>query len=444
MDRPNNPMVINTVLLFEAPLDWPTVREIHQTRLVDRFAPFRRRVVELPLLGPHWTEDTDFALEHHLHHLALPAPGDDRRLQELVADLMAAPLDRRRPLWHTYVVDGYGDGAAIISRVHHCVADGTALARVLLSLVDPDAADGVPATAGNGRDGTGMLPELARRSSRLPDAIAGAVRLATSPSAQRRLLGVLARDGGTALRLLLTPSDSESALKGDPGLSRRVAWTRPLPLAEIKRTARRHGATVNDVALAAVAGALRHYLQAREDAAADVQALVPVNLRSPTEPLPPGLGNRFGLVLLALPVGTSGALPRLELVHRRMQEIKASRDARVSYGLLSAAGHAPERLERMLIDLYSGKGSAVMTNVIGPQRRVRMAGSPVRAVLVWAPTSGHLGMSVSVFSYAERVTVGLMTDATRVPDPDAIVDGIERELESLASEPIAAAGSRGR
>ena len=131
MDRPTNLMVINSVMLFDQPVDWDRYRRITQRRLVDVYPRFRQRVVEsrLPLRPPTWEDDPDFRLEHHMHHRALPAPGDKAVLQELVGDLMTMPLDRNRPLWHTYMVDGFGTGAAVINRMHHCIADGIALAK---------------------------------------------------------------------------------------------------------------------------------------------------------------------------------------------------------------------------------------------------------------------------------------------------------------------------
>ena len=233
------------------------------------------------------------------------------------------------------------------------------------------------------------------------------------------------------LRLLLTPADAATALKGDPGISRRVAWTSPIPLGEIKRIAHLHDATVNDVLLAAVSGALRHYLQERGGPIGEIQAMVPFNLRPLDEPVPRELGNRFGLVFLPLPVATSGSYRRLAEVQRRMGEIKHGRDGPVSYGLLSVTGLTPEPLERRIIDLFTAKGTAVMTNVPGPREPVYFAGTAVRRVLVWAPTSGHIGMSVSIFSYRGEVTVGLMVDAAMIPDPALILTNLEQEIELL-------------
>jgi diacylglycerol O-acyltransferase len=377
-----------------------------------------------------------------MHHLALPAPGDRGALQELVSDMMTTPLDRNRPLWHVYLVDGFGGGAAIISRMHHCIADGIALARIMLSLTDsePDAGIG-PAHDDRSAGGPeGGLAGAAHSTVRL---LAGAGRtgaaalrqgahLATSPAYAASLTGAIGRDTGTLLKLLLTPADAATAIKGDPGISRHVAWGKPLPLQKIKDIGHSHDATVNDVLLAAISGALRHYLQGRGGPVAEIQAMVPFNLRPLDQPVPRQLGNKFGLVFLPLPVGTSGSYRRHTEVHRRMTEIKDGRDGAVSYGLLSVTGLTPELVERRIIDLFSAKSTAVMTNVPGPSEPVYLAGTAVRTVLVWAPTSGHMGMSVSIFSYHGEVTVGLMVDAALIPDPEQIVIQLEREVETLA------------
>jgi diacylglycerol O-acyltransferase / wax synthase len=444
MDRPTNLMVINSVELFDEPPDWERVKQIIQSRLVDRYPRFRQRVVEsrLPLRAPRWEDDPDYALEHHVHHFALPAPGDRAALQELVGDLMTMPLDRNRPLWHTYLVDGFGEGAAIINRMHHCIADGIALARVMLSLTDShrDAGIAPPLAERPRAQSARFLPGLAGSTERM---LAGAghagfaavqqgAGLIASPSHAASLAGAIARDGATAARLLMTPADAASAIKGDPGISRRVAWGNPLSLEQVKEIAHSHDATVNDVLMAALSGGLRHYLRDRGAAAREIQAMVPFNLRPLDQPVPRDLGNRFGLVFLPLPVGVSGSYRRLTEVHKRMTEIKEGRDGPISYALLSATGLTPEPVERRIVDLFTGKGTAIVTNVPGPSEPVYLAGTPVRTVLVWAPTSGHIGMSVSIFSYRGEVTVGLMVDAALVPDPDHVVAQLELELEALA------------
>jgi diacylglycerol O-acyltransferase / wax synthase len=443
MDRPTNLMVINSVLLFDQPVDWVRLKQITQRRLVDRYPKFRQRVTEsrLPLLPPSWEDDPDFSIEHHMHHRALPAPGDRTALQELVSDLMMMPLDRNRPLWQIYMVDGLGPGAALISRIHHCIADGIALARVMLSLADSEPDAGIeplePAHPRSGSRGRAAVAAgsaidlLGGASSAAMTAVRQGAQIATSPSHAARLAGAVGRDAATTLRLLLTPADAATALKGDPGVSRRVAWSSPMSLQQIKHVAHAHNATVNDVLLAAVSGALRHYLQDHHSPVAEIQAMVPFNLRPLDQPVPRELGNKFGLVFLPLPVGTSGSYRRLVAVHERMHEIKQGRDGRVSYGLLSLTGITPEPVQRRIIDMFTAKGTAVMTNVPGPKEPIYLAGAPIRTVLVWAPTSGHIGMSVSIYSYRGEVTVGLMVDAVLIPDPDQIVMALERELDAL-------------
>ncbi len=445
MDRPTNLMVINAVLLFDEPLDSERLRRTIESRLVERYPRFRKRVVEsrLPLLAPSFEDDKDFALEHHIHHWALPAPGDDGALRELIGDMMTTPLDRSKPLWHVYVLDNYGSGCAVIVRMHHCIADGIALGRVMLSLTDSSRRAGIEGARSTGEavDGDGPLRsisrplmgavELGRRAGQT--IVKQGLDVAAHPRHAGELVGEIARDAATVVKLVMTPADQASAIKGEPGISRRVTWTDPLSLALVKRIARDHDATVNDVLLAAVSGALRHYLKARGGSAPEIQALVPFNLRPLDEPVPRELGNRFGLVFLPLPVGTSGSYRRLLAVHRRMDAIKSSREGPVSYGILEAIGMTPTGIERRVVDMFSGKGTAVMTNVPGPRKTIYLAGAPVRTVLFWGPTSGHVGMSVAIFSYRGEVTVGLMVDARLVPDPDRIIGRVEKELDALAA-----------
>jgi len=211
-----------------------------------------------------------------------------------------------------------------------------------------------------------------------------------------------------------------------------VSWSEPLSLAEVKQIAHSHKATVNDVLLAAVAGALRGYLVSRGQQPREIRAIVPYNLRPLDEPVPPELGNRFGLVFLALPVDRARRRERLAELKRRMDEIKRSPEGPVSYAVLESAGLAPAAVENLVVDLFSAKASAVMTNVPGPPKQVYLAGTPLRSVLVWAPTGGSVSTSVSIFSYRGGVTIGLLVHASLVPDPRSIVTRLHRELAAMA------------
>ena len=456
MDRPTNLMIINSVLLFDEGIDWPRVKEVVNERLVHRYPRFRQRAVESGGLrgGAFWEDDPYFDLDVHMHHIALPAPGDRAALQELVGDLMGEPLDRAKPLWHFYLIDGYGEGCVLYARMHHCIADGIALARVLLSLTDsePDAgiAPSVPVAPPGRRRLRSVVTRPAAGALHAGRVAVGALahegfEMLVHPSAEVSHLATVARADSKALaHVLLTPADAKTALKGELGVARHVAWSEPLSLDEVKSIAHANDATVNDVLVAAMTGALRQYLRRRESLVDEIRAFVPFNLRPLDHPLPASLGNKFGLVFLALPVGARTAAARLRQVKQRMDEIKSSPEGAIAYGMLELMGMTLAQVESAMIDLFSAKGTAVITNVPGPREPVYLAGSPVSAVAVWAPMSGSVSMSVSIFSYNGRVTVGVMADAGLVPDPQTMVDSFQGELDALARIHLPRPGSRRR
>jgi WS/DGAT/MGAT family acyltransferase len=417
MDRPTNLMIINSVLWCDEPIDWDRCRAAFRERVVERFDRFRQRPVETAT-GPHW-EDVEVDLRLHLHHVALPAPGDRRALQDFVSDRLPESLDRSRPLWEAYFIDSLGSGAAVLVRMHHSIADGISLARVMLELAD-GAADGPGFREPSGRSSLASAGHAAT-------AIVGAARH------PRRTAATFVEDAQTLAKLVLPGSDPRSAIKGEQRAAHHVAWSDPLDLWRVKRTARSLGVTINDVLVSAVAGALA----AHEELPPEVRALVPFNLRPLDEPLPRDLGNRFGLVLLPLPVGVADPVERTLEVKRRMDAIKHGHEGAITYGILEAMGHTPTFVESRLIDYFSGKGSMVLTNVPGPRRRLSLAGTPLSGVLVWAPCSGSVAMSVSIFSYAGKVTIGFLTDAGLVPDPGVLADGARAETLALGRVPQA-------
>jgi WS/DGAT/MGAT family acyltransferase len=414
-------MVIHVVLSFDTLVDWERVKEICRERLVERFPRFSQRVVEsrVPWRPVAWEDDPHFDLERHFHRLALPAPGDRAALQELVAGLMATPLDHDRPLWEMYLVEGYGPGCAIVSRVHHCIADGIGVARVLLSLTDDTPDDGVARAPVTHRHRAEPMHEVT------------APIVAAQPRQLRQRIRAAQGYARILAKSLLTGPDADTALKGVLGVAQRAASTRPISLADVKATGHATGSTVNDVVLSAVTGALRSYLGERDSAVAEIRAIVPFNLRPLSEPIPRRLGNKFGLTLLSLPLDLHDPQERLAEVHRRMAEIKNSPEAALSYGMLKVAGMMPLDIERAIIDVWTAKASAVITDVPGPPHLVYLAGTPVRGMLAWAPKSGSISMGVTIFSYNGEINVNLAADAGLIPDPERILERVEDELAEL-------------
>src|SRR6516164_4451500 len=437
MDRPTNLMVVNSVLWFNEPMDLERSREVVRERMVEAFPRFRQRVVE-PRAGlglPYWEDDPNFDLDRHLHHIALPAPGDSRALQELVGDMMSTPLDRSKPLWDIYMIDGYGAGSAQVSRIHHSIADGIALGRLLFSMTDerPDAGLG-SLVAGQSAHGpvNGLARPLAA-GARLVGAAAhdGLEVLAHPRSELSGLVGTTAKDSRALAKLLLTPSERENVLRGKLSARQTVTWSDRFALDEVKAICRATGTTVNDVLVAATTGALRRYLIDRHSLVDELRAMVPFNLRPLDQPLPRELGNRFGLVYLDLPVGIADPAERLAEVHRRMEAIKHSPEGGLSYAILEAVGRTPHQIEQSLLDVFTQKTSAVLSNTPGPREPVYFAGSKIAGVVPWVPAAGTIGMGIDMMSYNGGVTVSLQVDAALVPDPETIIADYEREVETL-------------
>jgi diacylglycerol O-acyltransferase / wax synthase len=455
MDRPTNPMVVNGLVVLGETPDPDAVAEVLERRLAARFPRFRQRIAEPLGRGPAFEDDPSFDVGDHLHRVVLPAPGDRGALQAMVSDLVTPPLDPGKPLWHVHLIEGYEGGAAMLWRIHHCIADGIALGRVMLSITDDDLGE-TPAPPPSPQ----AAPSALRRLAGAPRAAAAAIRdvgaaavhegmeSLAHPDHLRDLAGTALRDASTAATLLAGSADAPSELRAPLSGTRRVAWSAPVSLARIKEAAHRRRVTINDLLVTALAGALHAQLGSDGDAPEEIHAMVPVNLRSLDDPVPAELGNDFALILLELPVGAVAPAERLREVSSRMDAIKSTHEAPISFGILSAIGLTPPWVEDRLIGFFTDKASLVVTNVPGPRQRLHLAGAPVTGILVWAPCSGSLGMTVSIFSYDGEVTAGFMADTALVADPGRLVRAYESALHELlppsdgARSPSSAASSR--
>jgi len=225
--------------------------------------------------------------------------------------------------------------------------------------------------------------------------------------------------------------DPRTPLKGKLSGRKVVAWSRPVPLADVRAAKAAVGGTVNDVLLATIAGGLRRYLE-KKGALRDglsFRAVVPVSLRPLTEMS--HLGNQFGLVFLPLPVGIDGGRARLAALQRRMKSLKNSVEPMVVLYVLGLLGRVPKPLQSLVLRIFGTKGTAVLTSVPGPSRPLYVAGRAIDGFVFWVPQSGRLGVGISIMTYAGQVRVGVTADAGLVPDPEAIIAGFEEELAFL-------------
>lgn len=453
MDCASNLMLIVGVWVIKPGIRLPDLRQRIGERLL-RYPRFCQRVAR-DVTGMSWVPDADFDIDRHVVTETLarkPRGREQEALQDRVGELAMTPLDMRRPLWQFHLVEHYQGGSAMMVRIHHCIADGIALLAVTQSLVDggalpPDPTHGrtpdldrgvqdwladtfvkpftglaVKAIGSAGEGLAGALDLLADPRESVEKGLAGGAEVA-------RLAYQLMRD---ASALALMPDDSPTRLKGTPGSHKRVAWCDPIPLAEVRAVSKALNCSINDVLLSSVAGAIGGYLRAKGDAVEgkEIRAMVPINLRPMDEAYK--LGNRFGLAPVVLPIGLENPVERVYEVRRRMRELKGSLQPLLAFGLLAVAGLLVKPAQDAMLNLFSRKTTAVMTNVPGPREKLRLLGSTLEQSLFWVPQTGSVGLGVSILSYGGGVQFGVISDTQLCPDPQNIIKGFEPEFAKLS------------
>jgi WS/DGAT/MGAT family acyltransferase len=445
MDNDVNLMMIVGVWLLEPGIAYDALCERIAERLL-KYPRFRQKVTT-DALGASWVDDDDFDIHHHVVRETLPRKrGQSERdaLQARCGELATTPLDPARPLWQFHLIEHYGGGSALLVRIHHCIGDGISLTSVVMSITD----GGAPPpqrrrrSAQDGVEGgddwlartvirplTGMAVKAIDLSG---EGVSRSMDMLTQPQLNARDLGRAGlRLGADLAALALMDDDSPTLLKGKPVGRKRVAWGEPIALDEVKSIGKALGASINDVLLACVAGALGAYLreQGDEPAGKAIRAMVPVNLR----PLDQAhkLGNRFGLAPLVLPVGMANPVQRVFAVRAGMSELKGSYQPLLAFGVLAVAGLLNKAAQDALLELFAKKATAVMTNVPGPARPLKFCGSTLRQTMFWVPQSGNIGVGVSILSYAGGVQFALITDEKLCPEPQRIIDRFAPEFEAL-------------
>ena len=451
MDSPANLMMIVGVWVLQPGL----AREALAQRVSERLLPYRRfrQIAREDAAGAAWIDDADFDLARHVttHRLSRRrGQGEREALQARVGQLAVQPLDHRHPLWQFELIEGYAGGSALIARIHHCIADGIALIGVMMSLVDGGAAPAprarrakAPANGAEDWLADTLIRPLGDITARALEVAGGGAAKSFSLMAtpQQTLAGTVdqavelahvgAQLASDAAALALMPDDSPTRLKGTPGAVKRVAWCEPIPLDAVKAIGRAFDASVNDVLLSCVAGAIGQYLRGHGDdtTGQEIRAMVPINLRPMEDAWK--LGNRFGLVPLLLPIGLTNPVERLYAVRARMRGLKGSLQPLLTFALLSVAGLLIKPAQDALLNLFGRKTTAVMTNVPGPGKKLRFCGSTLEQTMFWVPQSGTVGLGVSVLSYGGGVQFGVIADTALCPDPQAIIDGFTPAFEQL-------------
>ncbi len=444
MEHPSNLMMIVGVMIFKKKVDL----KVLTTTVEQRFLPFKRfkqKAIQDPT-GAWWETDRKFDVTNHVKRAKLALakgnkPPGKLELEDFVSAMASTSLDFNKPLWQFQLID-YKGGSAIVSRIHHCYADGVALINVMMSLSGKTEAESLIKPKKDAPRPPGEMDFWKSVTKPVANVWASAFKLTRGiveqgleivkdPTSMREFASKGIELAEELRKIALMTPDSKTRFKGNLGRTKRVAWAEPLSLAEVKVIGKALGCSINDVLLATAAGALRDYLARKGDATEGIElrATVPVNLR-PLEKAGE-LGNQFGLVFVELPVGEEDPLLRVQKVRERMQTLKGSYQPVVAFVLLNAVGLGPKILQDQISGLIGKNATAVMTNVPGPQQPLFLAGREIDEIDFWVPQSGGIGMGVSILTYNGKVQFGIVTDSGLVPDPDNIINRFADEFEKL-------------
>lgn len=450
-----HPMHVGAVAIFEggglvAPdgaLDVAALKRVIAARLP--YLPrFRQRVRHVPFLGAVWVRDPRFRLEHHVHHVALPRPGSRAQLDELGGRIFAQRLDRARPLWEMWLVEGLEAGRfAIVIKAHHAMVDGIAAMAMLGALlsfgsapVPPELPPDEPVVEPEPREiarallaqRLERLQALRRRASSLADATERSRLSATLGGVVELVSGLLRRDH--AAPTALNPRRT--------GPYRVFSGVR-MPLEPLKEVRRAWGGTLNDVALSIAVGALARHLERRGQAprANDtLRALVPVSLRPKGTTV--SAGNDVAMLLAVLPVGERDVRARHDAVVRTTQHMKASSHEADAVELVENLGEmGPADLLGALFDaaLHLRPFEVVVTNVPGPPVDLFFGPARLAELLPLVPLFAGQSLAIAVATYAGSFFVGVNADPDAVPDLAFLL----RDVEASAEELVRAALGRG-
>ncbi len=406
-----------------------------------RIPRYRQRLETTPLFGqPVWVDDVHFNLAYHVRHTHLPKPGDERQLKRLVARVMSQHLDRRKPLWEMWVVEGLADGAfAIITKTHHCMIDGVGSVEltgvIMRPTPDADPALEAPPPRWLPRPvptpGELLFAELRHRAAAPLKACAAIARSIGDPRGAVAAVRDTTAGLAEAIGAGLTPA-SQTPFNVAIGPHRRFDWT-TVELAALKAVRPRFGATVNDVVLSVVAGALGRFLRRRgiDVDGLDFRAMVPVNVRDATNRRE--VGNRVAMIVVRLPLDERDPVRRLE---RTVESARHAKRSRQALGIRSIEELSDATFTSLMTDFgwvtaKTRPYNLIVTNVPGPSMAVYVAGARMTACYPLVPLFANQALGIALFSYDGRLYWGFNADWDAVPDLHDLVLAVDHELDVI-------------
>ncbi|MDG2334936.1 MAG: wax ester/triacylglycerol synthase family O-acyltransferase [Myxococcota bacterium] len=427
-ETPHAPLHVTAVGIYDAGdlstgeggVDFRMIKRSLEARL-HRIPRYRQKLMWVPFENRAvWVDDDHFNIDYHLRHSALPHPGGLEQLKNLTARISTQPLDRARPLWEMWIIEGLSENRfAMVSKIHHCMIDGASgsdVAQILMSTSPEQATEEpqpfLPRPAPSRRE---LLIDAAIHQVSMP------LRALESLSSYQQTAPDIAEDIGEKLGALAglakwaVSSSSPTPINGELGPHRRIDWL-ALPLADVKTLRSTLKCSVNDVVLATVTGAMRHYFLHRgvDPKALDFRISAPVNVRQKSEE--GKLGNRVSTWIVPLPLATSNPLEWVERIRSETAELKESHQAQAFDMLMSTAEYLPASLLALGARAAEGPINMIVTNVQGPPFPLYLLGAKLLEMNPIVPLLNGTGLGIALFSYDGRLHIGLNADYELVPD----------------------------
>lgn len=444
---------VGGLMILDAPPDFAKYRACME-RWVQITPRLREKVVEQPLrlMLPEWVHDEHMDLDYHLRREALPAPGNEETLFALISQIMATPLDRARPQWEIYVFEGLKGGkGAILHKLHHSMVDGVGSLSLLDTFTELSAKASlrlppVPRVMSRERGPRSFLVEVVDDGTEIARDV-----LETAGQAMGFAKEIMIHPMRTAGRAMTTARATIGLLQdmgkskivdpiaeGAAGMARRMDRM-SVSLKDLRRVHKAIGATLNDLVLTAVSGAVGRYHAKRGVAVETLRAMVPMNLR--TDHDRDALGNRLGFLNISLPVGEEDPRRRLAIIQQETGRAKGDRRGAMYPYLARFVTSMPTFVFRAVVAGTAGNVNLICTNVPGTPDRRWITGRRIEAIIPFAPVLEKCPMSFALFSYVDKFGIGIATDPEAIPDHDRLRRYLEEAFEEVLSLD---AKSRGR
>ena len=432
VNMPNSLVTVTGMMTFDKKVSIKKLSKIIENRLL-KFERFHKKVI-LKNKKPMWHLDEAFNLTSHIHHIALPAPGNYSALQQVISDLISQPLDESKPLWQVHLIDNYKGGSVVLWRLHHAIGDGIALIKVVFSLTGATKADSLLEKLDEKlekREKHTLKKDLGDLFHTGQGLLHEAQELIKNPEQMKDTLLESWNITKEIGRLFLGDSVQDTIYKGNLGCSKKAAWSEPISLFTIKDIGKQYQATVNDILLALITGALRrHLIKHKQPVDKCIRIVVPVNIRKKEEKI--RIHNKIGMLSIELPVHVNDVKKRIKYIREKTELLKHSIEPVLIYNLLNIlADVIPTALEQKFSDFIGTKIAGVVTNVPGPKNVIFLAGEKVNDIMFWVPQTSPLGIGVSIISYNNKVCLGVVTDTNLVNQPDEIISGYYKEFEAM-------------